>query len=35
MSFFSIAYELSNKGEKLCFDNPLEEPCESVEGEAK
>jgi hypothetical protein len=35
MSFFSIAYELSDKGEKLYFDNPLEEPCESVEDEAK
>jgi hypothetical protein len=34
MSFFNIAYELSDKGEKLYFDNPLGEPCETSEGEA-
>jgi hypothetical protein len=32
--FFNIAYELSDKGEKLYFDNPLGEPCETSEGEA-
>jgi hypothetical protein len=35
MSFFNIVHELSEKGGKLCFGNPLEEPCESGEGEAK
>jgi hypothetical protein len=34
MSFFNIAYELSENGEKLYFDNPLGEPCETTEGEA-
>jgi hypothetical protein len=34
MSFFNIAYELSDKGEKLYFDNPLGEPCETREDEA-
>jgi hypothetical protein len=34
MSFFNIAYELSNKGEKLYFDNPLGDPCETSEDEA-
>jgi hypothetical protein len=34
MSFFNIAYELSENGEKMYFDNPLGEPCETTEGEA-
>jgi hypothetical protein len=34
MSFFNITYELSDKGEKLYFDNPLGEPCETSENEA-
>jgi hypothetical protein len=34
MSFFSIIYELSDKGEKLYFDNPLGDPCETSEVEA-
>jgi hypothetical protein len=34
MSFLNIAYELSDKGEKLYFDNPLGEPCETSEDEA-
>jgi len=34
MNLFSIVYELSNRGEKLYFDNPLGEPCEAVEDEA-
>jgi hypothetical protein len=34
MSMFSIVYELSENGEKLYFDNPLGEPCETSEDEA-
>ena len=34
MSLFSIIYELSDKGEKLYFDNPLGEPCETSKDEA-
>jgi hypothetical protein len=34
MSLFSITYELSDKGEKLYFDNPLGDPCETGEDEA-
>jgi hypothetical protein len=34
MSFFNIAYELSENDEKLYFDNPLGDPCETSEGEA-
>jgi hypothetical protein len=34
MSFFNIFYELSENGEKMYFDNPLGEPCETTEGEA-
>jgi len=34
MSFFNIAYELSENGEKLYFDNPLGDPCETSENEA-
>jgi hypothetical protein len=34
MSFFNIVYELSDKGEKLYFDNPLGDPCETSEDEA-
>jgi len=34
MSFFNIAYELSENGEKLYFDNPLGDPCETSEDEA-
>jgi len=34
MNLFNIVYEFSNKGEKLHFDNPLGEPCETSEGEA-
>jgi len=34
MSFYNIAYELSENGEKMYFDNPLGEPCETTEGEA-
>jgi hypothetical protein len=33
-SFFNIAYELSENGEKLYFDNPLGKPCETSEDEA-
>jgi hypothetical protein len=34
MSLFNIVYELSENGEKLHFDNPLGEPCETSEDEA-
>jgi hypothetical protein len=34
MSFFSIIYELSEDSERLYFDNPLGEPCETSEDEA-
>jgi hypothetical protein len=34
MSFFNIAYELSENGEKMYFDNPLGDPCETSEDEA-
>jgi hypothetical protein len=34
MNLFNIIYELSDKGEKLYFDNPLGEPCETNENEA-
>jgi hypothetical protein len=34
MNLFNIAYELSEDGEKLYFDNPLGEPCETSEDEA-
>jgi len=34
MSFFNIVYELSENGEKLYFDNPLGDPCETSEDEA-
>jgi hypothetical protein len=34
MNLFNIIYELSDKGEKLYFDNPLGDPCETSEGEA-
>jgi hypothetical protein len=34
MSMFSIVYELGENGEKLYFDNPLGEPCETSEDEA-
>jgi hypothetical protein len=34
MSLFSIVYELSEDSEKLYFDNPLGEPCETSENEA-
>ena len=34
MNLFNIAYELSDKGEKMYFDNPLGDPCETSEGEA-
>jgi hypothetical protein len=34
MSLFNVVYELSEDGEKLYFDNPLGEPCETSEGEA-
>ena len=34
MSFFNLVYELSDKGEKLYFDNPLGDPCETSENEA-
>jgi hypothetical protein len=34
MSFFNIAYELSENSEKLYFDNSLEDPCETGEDEA-
>jgi hypothetical protein len=33
MSFFNIAYKLSDKGEKLYFDNPLGDLCETSEDE--
>jgi hypothetical protein len=33
MSFFNIAYELSDKGEELYFDNSLGDPCETSENE--
>jgi hypothetical protein len=34
MSLFNITYELSDKGEKLYFDNPLGDPCETGEDKA-
>jgi hypothetical protein len=34
MSFFNIVYELGENGEKLYFDNPLGDPCESSVDEA-
>jgi hypothetical protein len=34
MNLFNVVYELSDKGEKLYFDNPLGEPCETNEDEA-
>ena len=34
MNLFNVVYEFSDKGEKLYFDNPLGEPCETSEGEA-
>jgi hypothetical protein len=34
MSFFNIAYELSENGEKMYFDNPLGDPCEMSSDEA-
>jgi hypothetical protein len=34
MSFFNVVYALSEKGEKLLFDNPFGEPCETSEDEA-
>jgi hypothetical protein len=34
MSMFSIVYKLGENGEKLYFDNPLGDPCETSEGEA-
>jgi len=34
MSFFNIAYKLSDKDEKLYFDNPLGDPCETRADEA-
>jgi len=34
MSFFNIAYELGENGERLYFDNPLGDPCEADEDEA-
>jgi hypothetical protein len=34
MNLFSIVYELSEDGEKLYFDNPLGESCETSEDEA-
>jgi hypothetical protein len=34
MNLFSIVYELSEDGEKLYFDNPLGEPCETSEDDA-
>jgi len=33
MNLLNIAYELSEKGEKMLFDNPLGEPCEASEDE--
>jgi len=34
MSFFNnVVYALSEKGEKLFFDNPFGEPCETGEDE--
>lgn len=34
MSAFNAVYELSDKGEKLYFDNSLGEPCETNGDEA-
>jgi len=34
MNLFNIVYELGENGEKLYFDNPLGEPCETCEDEA-
>jgi hypothetical protein len=34
MNLFNVVYELGDKGEKLYFDNPLGDPCETSEGEA-
>jgi hypothetical protein len=34
MSFFNIAYELSDKDEGLYFDNPLRDPCKTSEDKA-
>jgi hypothetical protein len=34
MSMFNLVYELGEKSEKLYFDNPLGEPCETSEDEA-
>jgi hypothetical protein len=34
MSMFNVVYELSEESEKLYFDNPLREPCETSGGEA-
>jgi hypothetical protein len=34
MNLFNIVYELSEKGEKLYFDNPLGDSCEADEDEA-
>jgi len=34
MSIFNVVYELNDKGEKLYFDNPLGESCETSEDEA-
>jgi hypothetical protein len=33
MSFFNITYKLNDKGEKLYFDNPLGDPCETGSDE--
>jgi hypothetical protein len=34
MSISNVVYELSENGEKLYFDNPLGDPCETGEDEA-
>jgi hypothetical protein len=34
MNLFNVVYELGENGEKLYFDNPLGEPCETCEDEA-
>jgi hypothetical protein len=34
MSLFNVIYELGENGEKLYFDNPLGDPCETTDGEA-
>jgi len=34
MNLFNIVYELGEDGEKLYFNNPLGEPCETCEDEA-